>query len=243
MQIHLGKLFTKSTQTTLSTYSLTLGPFRASPLFLMCYLSRPPPTFWKRRGHHNLQSSRRHTSAWGKHPDCLRAGTDFPKTQQKISAEWLHVEANAQTPVSPPSPPSFPLPASLSPCLDVSPQKVALEHLILDASKAENKYPLHSLVIPQWQPLSNTMSCQWAFLRNVSIAACTAWPVLFALTGRWQTDLSRTRVAAQKFYFTLARARCHRVQRCKGDHPCKNRCHDGAFFFVAGCIVLCKPGH
>lgn len=103
MQIHLGKLFTKSTQTTLSTYSLTQGPFQASSLFLMCCLSRqtPPPS---EKGE-AITTCRAHIGAHQHVENTLIASEQeptFQKLSRKISAEWLHVEANAQTPVSPP---------------------------------------------------------------------------------------------------------------------------------------------
>lgn len=126
--------------------------------FPLCAVSADPlPPVWKGEA---IATCRAHISTHqhGENTaDCLRAGMYFPKTQQKISAEWLHIEANAQTPVLTPtlslSLPACPSPAvSLSPRLDVCPQKVAHEHLIYNASKTRNQYPFYSHVIPQWQP-------------------------------------------------------------------------------------------
>lgn len=104
MQIHLGKRFTRSTQTTLSTYSLTRGPFRALPLFLMCCLSRHPPSLPFEKGE-AITTCRAHIGTHQHGENTLIASEQeptFQKLSRKISAEWLHVEANAQTPVSPP---------------------------------------------------------------------------------------------------------------------------------------------
>ena len=85
MQIHLGKLFTKSTQTTLSTYSLTLGPFWASPLFLMCYLSRPPPPSEKGEA---ITTCRAHVGTHQHGENTLIASEQAP-TFQKLSRKLV----------------------------------------------------------------------------------------------------------------------------------------------------------